>query len=137
MTRSDTALRRGIDNTANAGEIDNLRRLCVELLEPAQAILGVPFQINSGFRSPELNQAVGGAKGSAHMDGRAADFVPKGLSLHECFDALRKSSLPYDQIILECGSWIHLAIARTGVDPRREALTAKGGPGKWSYERVS
>ena len=134
---SDTALRIGIGNTPNAGEIDNLRRLCGDLLEPAQSILGVPLVINSGFRCPALNAAVGGATGSAHMDGRAADFkLPNGMVLLDAFDAMRRSSLPYDQIIFECGAWIHLAIAQVGVDPRRQALKATGKPGAWQYVRV-
>lgn len=137
LCRSDVALRRGIENVPNAGEINNLRRLCLELLEPAQALLGVRTRINSGYRSPALNHAVGGAAGSAHMDGRAGDVVFTGLNLHEVFDTLRRSSLPYDQIILECGSWIHLAIARTGVDPRRMAMRASGGPGAWKYEQAA
>lgn len=137
MSRSDTALRRGIDNSPNAGEVANLVRLCESLLEPAQALLGVPLVINSGFRCPALNQAIGGATNSAHMDGRAADFVlPRGMSLKDAFEALRKSSLPYDQVIFECNAWIHLAVAGAGSDPRRQALTASGGPGHWSYMRV-
>ena len=136
MTHSDTALRKGIDNTPNAGEINNLHRLCDDLLEPAQTLLGVPLSINSGYRSPTLNQTIGGATASAHMDGRAADFVPHGMDLQGVFDSLRKSDLPYDQIIFECHAWIHLAIAREGEKPRRQALMAFGGAGHWSYTHV-
>ncbi len=137
MTFSQTALRKGLDNTPNAGEQANIQRLCETLLEPALWLLGRPLTVNSGYRSPALNAAVGGAASSAHMDGRAADVVPVGLDLHAAFDILRESSLPFDQIILECGAWIHLAIARTGVDPRRQVLTATGGPGAWHYEEVA
>ena len=133
---SSTALRLGLDNTPNAGEINNLHRLCDDLLEPAQTILGVPFSINSGYRSPALNQAVGGATASAHMDGRAADFTASKMDLQGVFNTLRKSDLPYDQIIFECHAWIHLAIAREGEKPRRQALMASGGPSHWSYVRV-
>ena len=137
LTHSDVGLRRGIDNSPNAGEVANLVRLCESLLEPAQALLGVPLVINSGFRCPALNQAIGGATNSAHMDGRAADFIlPCGMSLSDAFKTLRKSSLPYDQIIFECGAWLHLAVAKAGSDPRRQALTASGGPGHWAYMRV-
>jgi len=137
MSRSDTALRRGIENVPNAGEIANLVRLCETLLEPIQSLLGVPIIVNSGYRSPVLNQALGGATGSAHMDGRACDFkLPHGMDLAEAFDQIRKSSIPYDQIIFECKAWIHVAVAKAGADPRRQALTATGSPGKWQYSRV-
>ena len=137
MSRSDTALRLGIENNPNAGEVANLVRLCESLLEPAQRILGVPLVINSGYRSIALNHAIGGATGSAHMDGRAADFIlPRGMSLTDAFKTLRKADLPYDQIIFECNAWIHLAVAKTGTDPRRQALAASGGPGHWAYMRV-
>ena len=136
LTFSSTALRLGLDNTPNAGEISNLGALCDTLLEPAQALLGTTFTVNSGYRSPSLNQAVGGAVGSAHMDGRAADVVPQHLSLQEAFDAIRGSALPFDQVIIECNAWIHLAISKSGTEPRHEALKATGGPGHWSYVRV-
>jgi hypothetical protein len=136
LTRSQTASRKGIDNTPPQQAIDSLNLLCSTLLEPARALLGVPISVDSGFRSEALNEAVGGAKSSAHLDGRAADLVPQGVVLQAAFDLLRKSSLPYDQVIFECRAWIHLAIARPGETPRRMALTAAGGPGHWSYQEV-
>lgn len=134
LTHSDVALRKGLDNTPNAGECDNLARLCDTLLEPARALVG-PLRVNSGYRCPAVNQAVGGATGSAHMDGRAADVVP--ANIHDAFDLLRSSTLPFDQLIFECGSWLHMAIAREGEEPRREVLTATGTPGKWAYRRLT
>ena len=137
LTRSQTASRKGIDNTPPQFAIDNLATLCSELLEPARELLGVPLSVDSGFRCEALNEAVGGAKSSAHLDGRAADLVPQGMDLQTAFDALRKSDLPYDQIIFECKAWIHLATARPGETPRRMALTAAGGPGHWTYQEVT
>ncbi len=136
MTRSQTALRQGIDNTPTEGIVANLTRLCETLLEPARALLGEPFHVDSGYRCVALNEAVGGAKSSAHMTGRAADIIPQGLDLHAAFDKLRLSDLPYDQIIIECGAWLHLAVAVEGEQPRRMALTASGGPGDWHYVEV-
>ena len=136
LTRSQTASRKGIDNTPPQQAIDSLNLLCSTLLEPARALLGVPISVDSGFRSEVLNEAVGGAKSSAHLEGRAADLVPQGMALQAAFDILRKSNLPFDQIIFECHAWIHLAIARDGETPRRQALTASGGPGHWSYQEV-
>lgn len=137
LTRSQTALRLGIPNDPDDAQVQNLARLCHDLLEPARAILGVPFHVDSGFRCQRLNAAVGGAGTSAHLDGRAADIIPQGLDLQVCFDELRKSDLPYDQIIFECHAWIHLAVARPGETPRRQALTATGGPGAWHYQGVA
>jgi len=137
LTFSQTASRKGVDNTPPPEAMDNLTNLCGTLLEPARTLLGVPFHVDSGFRCQALNDAVGGAKTSAHMDGRAADCIPQGIGLQEAFDALRRSNLPYDQIILECNAWIHLAIARIGDSPRKQALTAAGGPGHWTYQQVS
>jgi zinc D-Ala-D-Ala carboxypeptidase len=136
LSQSEIALRTGLDNTPNAPDVGNLTRLCEMLLEPARSLLGVPLHINSGFRSGLVNAAIGGARNSAHMDGRAADFVPVGFPLREAFDVLRTSKLPFDQIIFECAAWIHIAIAPDDM-PRKEALTAMGHPGAWHYERVA
>lgn len=137
LTFSEIALRKGLVNTAPPNQAANLIRLCKSLLEPARDILGAPLRINSGYRAPAVNAAVGGAGDSAHMDGRAADILPIDLPLRNAFDALRTSDLPYDQIIFECAAWIHIAIAAPGVAPRRQGLSATGGPGHWHYERVS
>lgn len=145
MTRSQTALRLGIDNTPDAEEIENGRILCETLLEPARAILckaagrDVSMHIDSGFRSRALNRAVCGSDTSAHTWFGAADVVPampRGISLEVAFDLLRNSDLPYDQIIFECRLWIHLGMAMKGKTPRREALVATGGPGDWHYTKA-
>lgn len=133
MVRSQTALRRGIANQPNEEVLINLRTLCVTLLEPVRALLGVPIQITSGYRSPLLNRAVGGAMNSAHTDGLAADIIPVGMELREAFDKIRASEISYDQIILECDAWIHIALPRHDREPRRQALLAEGRPGAWRY----
>lgn len=132
LTFSQIALRTGLDNTPPGGAISNLTRLCAQLLEPARALLAVPLHIDSGYRSPAVNFTIGGAIDSAHMSGRAADIVPAGMDLREAFDRLRTLA-PIDQIIIECNAWIHLAIADVGAVPRRQALTAAGAPGHWTY----
>lgn len=137
LMHSQAALRLGIDNQPDGKELDNLTRLAVDLLEPVREILGVPLHVDSGFRCPQVNVAVGStSKHSAHLDGRAADVIPVGMDLHEAFDTIRHSDLPYDQIIIECNAWIHLAIAEEGVEPRRMALVAVGHPGQWAYSTV-
>lgn len=122
LTHSDVAVRRGLDNAPNPGEVANLRRLCETVLEPTRWLLGVPLRVNSGFRAPAVNAAVGGKQNSAHLHGRACDFVPIGMDLGEAFLMIRQSSIPYDQVILEFNTWIHLAVSKAGVDPRRQAL---------------
>ncbi len=134
LTRSQTASRHGMDNTPDKLAVVELGRLAEQILEPIRELLGCPLQITSGYRCPELNARIGStAKHSAHLDGRAADFVPMGCDVRHAFEAIRKSSIPYDQIILECGEWIHIAIAPVYATPRGQAMVAKGGPGAWTY----
>jgi hypothetical protein len=112
----------------------NLRRLAVDLYEPARELVG-PMRVNSGYRCPELNAAVSGSKTSAHMDGRALDLFPLEMDLLSAFRRLVASGLPYDQAILEYTRWIHLAIPATGLTPRREALRIDKGTGyvRWKW----
>ena len=74
MGRSDTARQQGIENVPNQREIQNLTILCQHILEPARKQYGKELVISSGFRSEALNKAVGGAKNSLHLQGRAADI---------------------------------------------------------------
>lgn len=136
MTRSQTALRLGIGNTPNQTQIEELERLCADLLEPIRALLGVALHVDSGFRSHAVNAAVGGVATSAHLDGRAADIVPAGITLLDAFEKIRLSRLPYDQLIIECNAWIHVGAAPLDHMPRRQAMTASGSPGHWRYELV-
>lgn len=138
LTFSETALRFGIDNEPNEQEKANLERLATEVLEPSRSLLGVPFHVNSGYRSLEVNRRVGGSQRplSAHVYGRAADVVPIGVPLRRAFDEIRASNIPFDQLIIECDAWLHISIAPEGEPPRREVLIATGGPGHWRYEGV-
>lgn len=99
----------------------NLVRLCVDLLEPARAIVG-PLRVNSAYRCPGLNAAIGGSRGSRHMDGLAADVYPLTMPLHEAFTLLAQSSLPFDQIIFEFNRWIHIGGARHAHHARGQRL---------------
>jgi hypothetical protein len=134
LTFSQVAARKGIDNVPSTERIENLGQLCSVLLEPIRTLLGVPLHVDSGYRSVEVNAAVGGATKSAHVEGRAADIIPIGMDLQEAFDLIRRSDLPFDQVIAECGpAWIHVAIAAI---PRRQVLSCWGSPGNWHYVEV-
>lgn len=127
LVASQTAVRKGIDNTPSAVEVENLRRLA-QVLETVRDLLGgVPIQISSGYRCPALNQAIGGSQTSVHCKGLAADFVaPRFGAPLEVATAIRDSGLPYDQLIHEYGRWVHLGLADDGMPPRREVLSFFG-----------
>ena len=108
---------RTLDNTPNAGELANLKRLA-EFLETVKTTLGgKPVMINSAFRSKAVNDAVGSKDTSQHRLGLAADFRVPGMSPDSVVRALL--ALPYDQIIREFDAWTHISISDT---PRRQAL---------------
>lgn len=135
MRASDTAARKGIDNTPPPEVEADLRVLCAGYLEPLRARFG-PVRITSGFRCPELNAEIGGSSSSAHMDGRAADLQPlqAGVTLRHVTDWIVASWLPFDQVIFEYGGWVHLGIAREGQAPRRQALMIFRGSGYLPYD---
>ena len=108
---------RSLDNTPNAAELANLKKLA-EFLEVVKTTLGgKPIMINSAFRSKAVNDAVGSKDTSQHRQGLAADFKVPGMAPDAVVRALLK--LPYDQIIREYDAWTHISIADK---PRRQAL---------------
>lgn len=117
----------GLENACPAIYRTNALRLAGEVLEPLWVVLG-PLKINSWFRSPAVNKAVGGANNSAHTEARAADIVPRG-NVEKAFKMALTllDELPIDQIIFEKRNdqWLHIAIAREGSVPRRMALIAE------------
>lgn len=141
LTFSSTAARLMIPNDPPDEAIEELERLCAVILEPTRALLDVPMHTDSGYRCPAVNAAVGGAADSAHLFGRAADEIPIGMDLRAAFDKIRGSAIPFDQLIIEAGIWLHLATAPFGQAPRREALIGirtlgRDGKPKWRYEPV-
>jgi zinc D-Ala-D-Ala carboxypeptidase len=110
----------------------HLRRLAIDLLEPARALVG-PLRVNSGWRCPELNAAIGGSKTSAHMLGLAADVYPLEMDPHDAYVRLAESGLPIDQVIWEFDRWIHLGAALPGKEPRghRYAIWEPGRYEQW------
>lgn len=133
MTHSELAVRRGIENKPPADVLPRLIRTA-QLLEQVRAMLGVPLIINSGYRCPEVNRAVGGSAVSAHCEGRAADFIaPTYGTPEDVARRIARSNLSFDQLIFE-GTWVHIAIPREGETPRLNLLTAhfNGGPATYT-----
>jgi hypothetical protein len=109
MTVSEWAARNGIDNAPHGPfVIENLRLLCVHVLEPLRRILRIPIIVTSGYRNPEVNKAIGGSETSDHMQGRAADIIVPRVSVAWVFDTIAKN-LPFDQVIDEFGQWTHVS----------------------------
>lgn len=98
----------------------NLRRLA-RGLDEVRRLLGHRLRISSGYRCPELNAAVGGARASQHCEGLAADFeCPAFGTPLEIAVAIQRSTIAFDQCILEFGRWVHVSFSDA---PRRRVLT--------------
>ncbi len=122
LTFSQVASRRGLNNTPSEKVKDNLERLAF-FLEQVRKLFNKPLLISSGYRSREVNEAVGGSKASQHCEGCAADFNVKGMSPNAVVRAIVDANIPYDQVILEFDSWIHISIPTIkGNTPRKQAL---------------
>lgn len=123
LTASETAARHGIDNTPDEATIQNLTRLA-NALQEVRALLGNKVIIvSSGYRSPELNQKVGGSATSDHCKGLAADFIcPSYGTPDEIVRVVMASAIPYKQVIREFDKWVHFSIPEEGEAPRKQAL---------------
>ncbi|MDD1015976.1 D-Ala-D-Ala carboxypeptidase family metallohydrolase [Pseudomonas rubra] len=126
MTVSETAARRGIDNTPSEQIISNLQRLSAGL-EDIRRLVGRPILVSSGYRSQALNKAVGGSTSSVHTQGLAADIIAVGLSPRELARQVVDSGLMFDQLILEFDQWVHFGLSAE--TPRRQVLTIRRGSG--------
>ena len=130
LCASEFAARNGIDNTPPPAVVANLKRLA-EMLEKVRELLKKPIHISSGFRCPELNARIGGAKTSAHLEGRAADFIcPEFGTPYVVAKKIAATRLAFDQMIHEYGRWVHLAVPRAAERPDRELLSIFE-PGKY------
>jgi zinc D-Ala-D-Ala carboxypeptidase len=131
LLRSNTGERLHIDNSPSPEVVQHLMVLA-QGLEKIRALLGAPLNIDSGYRCPALNRAVGGVPDSAHVQGYAADFVCPGYgSPLQIARAIAGSAIAFDQCIQE-GSWCHVSF-----DPRlrHQALTATFGPSGATYSQ--
>lgn len=129
LLKSQTALRKGIDNKpTDPSVITNLQVLCEKVLQPVRTHFAKPVVINSGYRSPKLNKAIGGSNKSQHTKGEAADIEIPGLSNKELAEYI-EDNLPFDQLILEFyngvdpnSGWVHVSYVNDS-DNRKQTLT--------------
>ncbi len=135
MTLSEYAIRHGIDNTPANNQIVNLKRLCENILEPLRAMVDKPINVTSGYRSPSVNSGIGGSPTSQHMKGEAADINVENLTPQQLFDLIRNSELPFDQVIQEFDTWVHVSHRKN--NNRRDVLIAtKNAQNKTVYTRI-
>lgn len=141
MTRSDAATQAGISNLPGDEATNNLKALCVEVLDRLRDATGAAIKVNSGYRGPELNAHIGGAKKSQHMVGQAADIQSSAISVLELFKTVIREGLPFDQVIYEAKSrtskWVH--VSHVALPRRGEILIADfGADGRVrAYRRIS
>ena len=121
FTRSQTAARLGIRNEPGPEDIMRMMVLCEQVLEPLRTELGRPVIVSSGYRSPELNQRIGGSNRSQHCRGEAADIIIPGMSPLAVCKLIVELGLPFDQLIHEFGQWSHVSYRPQG---RGQCLTA-------------
>jgi hypothetical protein len=151
ITRSDTAKRQGIDNTPTFDHLENFKLLAEKVFEPIREHFNVPIFISSGYRSKELNKAMGGASKivngvyvptSQHCKGQAIDIDMDGINSDVTnkmvFDYI-KDNLEFDQLIWEFGTdsnpdWVHVSYAKSG--NRNQKLKAVRSKGKTRYLKI-
>ena len=139
LIKSDTAIRKGINNNPNAEQIEKLKALCENILHPVRAHFG-RVKVTSGFRSVELCLAIGSLANSQHAKAEAADFECPGVDNVELADWIKRE-LPYDQLILEFytpgepnSGWIHCSWVAD--QPRASFLHAYRSEGKTKYKPI-
>lgn len=111
---SDTAIAKDIKNELGLRERQALENLVIRLLQPLRDAMGKPININSGYRCPELNKAVGGVPTSQHQKGEAADLYINGKA-SDLLEVLEDSGLPFDQAILyRHKNFLHVSLKLEG-----------------------
>jgi len=123
MTRSQMAARHGIDNKPNDMQLENLKTLAKGMELVRTKLDSLPIIISSGFRCENLNDLLGSKRTSWHIRGLACDFTCDRYGhVSRVFEVLAESSIPYQQLIYEFNSWIHIAFPVEGEDPKRQTL---------------
>jgi len=128
FTKSQTAERKGIINEPNEDQIEFMEQLCENVLEKIRSVFAKPININSGYRSVALCEAIGSKSTSQHCKGQAADIEIYGVSNYELAKYIEKN-LNFDQLILECwdgvdpnSGWVHVSYVGENVN-RKDVLT--------------
>ena len=135
---SITAIRRGIDNNPNDEQLDNMELVAEEVFEPLRVYVDGPIKINSFFRCPELNKAIGGSSKSQHCKGQAIDLDDTfGRATNAEMYHFIKKHLDFDQMIWEFGDddnpdWVHVSYV-SEKDNRNRCLKAYRENGKTKY----
>ena len=139
LIKSDTAIRKGINNNPNAEQIEKLKGLCENILQPVRDHFG-RVKVTSGYRSVDLCMAIGSSANSQHAKAEAADFECVGVDNAELADWI-KDNLPYDQLIVEYytpgepnSGWIHCSYIPD--QPRASYLWAYRSEGKTKYKPI-
>jgi hypothetical protein len=135
VMRSETAKRKGISNMPTPEHIENFKLLAEKVFQPIREHFGVPIILSSGYRSKELNTAVGGALSSQHCTGEAIDIDMDGTTVtnKQIFDFI-KDNLNFDQMIWEFGTdsnpdWVHVSYESTGKQRKQILKAVKSGKG--------
>jgi zinc D-Ala-D-Ala carboxypeptidase len=139
VIRSETAKRKGISNMPTPEHIENFKKLAINIFQPIREHFGKPILISSGYRSAELNKAIGGSSlSSQHCSGEAIDIDMDGTDItnKQIFDYI-KDNLNFDQIIWEFGTdtnpdWVHVSFSASKPQ-RKQMLVAKKVNGKTTY----
>ena len=140
LTKSQTAERKGIDNVPSEEHIQNLIHLAETVLQPIRNEFGRPVVISSGYRSPELCEAIGSSSKSQHAKGEAADFEVPGMDNKVLAQWISRNT-EFDQLILEFykegdpnSGWVHCSAVKEGT--RKQVLKASKEEGKTKYENI-
>ena len=142
LTKSQTAIRKNINNEPGTAEINNLIHLAKTVLQPVREHFGKPVMISSGYRSPELCEAIGSSSKSQHAKGEAADFEIPGIDNKELATWI-VANTEFDQLILEFyiendpnSGWVHCSAKTPPEEGRKQILQAKKIEGKTVYEPI-
>lgn len=137
FTKSETAIRKGLDNTPTLQVIENLQKLVDNVIQPIRDHYGKSVKINSGYRAPEVNASVGGSKTSDHCKGQAADIEITGVANGDLAEYI-VNNYKFTQVILEFytqgipdSGWVHVSYDPANL--KCEVLTAVKQDGKTVY----